>query len=82
MNEPLPPEMAAKLDAWIAAIRNLARQHQVAHHTNIARAAKDLRLAHTKPSVAPLVLKSSFEMVAEAGVPRDELSAIRTLIFG
>lgn len=82
MTDPLPPEMQAKLDAWINSIRGLARQHGVAHRPAIGRAVKDLRLATSKPVILEVVVRSSVESCAEAGIPKDELISVRTLIFG
>lgn len=80
-SEPLPPEMQAKLDAWVNSIRGLARQHGVAHRTEIGRVVKDLRMARTPPVLEMLVRSSVFTCI-DAGIPEDELIAVRTLIFG
>lgn len=78
----MPPEMQAKLDAWVNSIRALARTHGVAHRPTIGRVVKDLRLATSKPVILDIVLRSSIESCADVGIPKDELIAVRTLIFG
>lgn len=81
-SDPLPPEMQAKLDAWINSIRGLARQHGVAHRSEVSQAVKDLRMVTSKPVILDIIVRSSTFTLIDAGIPEDELIAVRTLIFG
>lgn len=81
-SDSLPPEMQVKLDAWVSSIRGLARQHGVAHRTEIGRAVKEVNLARSKPVLLETVLNFSLAKAEYAGIPEDELIAVRTLIFG
>ncbi len=69
-----------KIDAWVNAIRSLARQHRVAHRSDVSMAIKIIRRTLVTESLLSQVLKST-EYALTAGIPKEELLAIRTLIF-
>lgn len=69
-----------KLDAWVSAIRTLARQHRVAHREEVSLAIKFVRRTLVTESIPSMVSKSA-EYAKSAGIPSDEIVAIRTLIF-
>lgn len=70
---PLTDDEIARRDAFVVAIRELARQHNVAHRTAVGdaiKAARDYKL--------PVAMKHA----SNAGIPQDALVSIHTLIFG
>lgn len=69
-----------KLDAWVSAIRTLARQHRVAHREEVSLAIKFVRRTLVTESISSMVSKSA-AYAKSAGIPSDEIVAIRTLIF-
>lgn len=75
-------EWAAKLDAWVLAIRNLARIHKVAHRVYINDAVKEVRKPVTLNWTPMKRVDESFRMAVTGGIPEEELLAVRTLIFG
>lgn len=76
----LTPEEQQKVDAWVNAVRALARQHGVAHRPGVTYAVKSARrLLVTEPLTQMIYLSS--RNAQSAGIPEEELLAIRTLIF-
>ena len=69
-----------KLDAWVNAIRSLARQYRVAHREDTSLAIKFVRRTMVTESISSMVSKS-VAFAKSAGIPEEELAAIRTLIF-
>ena len=74
-------EEQIKLDAWVNAIRTLARQHGVSHRIHISEAVKTARKTLATQTLANQVQESS-RMAIVGGIPAEEMVAIRTLIFG
>lgn len=77
-----PDGWPEKLDAWVLAIRNLARDHRVAHRIYIGDAIKEIRKPATATYSPHKRIEESFRMAVAGGIPEEELLAIRALIFG
>jgi hypothetical protein len=75
-------EYAQKLDAWVNAIRNLARAHGVAHRVRINDAVKEIRKPITVSSSGLGRVDNSLKLAVQGGIPEEELRAIHALIFG
>ena len=79
------PEEQAKCDAWVAAIRQLARIHNVAHKQAINSAIKAARVETTLAATLvtlPGYAHGSTYYAIEAGIPEDEVRGVRALIYG
>lgn len=70
---PLTDEEIARRDAFVVAIRELARQHNVAHRTGIKVSIESARIYK---------LDLAVNAARDAGIPHDALISVRTLIFG
>lgn len=66
------PKEVAKADAWVSAIRGLARIHRCAHTIEISHAVKVARTGNI-----PMATKFAID----AGIPAEELKSVETLIF-
>ena len=77
----LTPEEQQKVDAWVYAVRTLARQHGCAHREGVNFAVKSARRLLVTESLSTMIYLSS-RNAQSAGIPEEELLAIRTLIFG
>lgn len=66
------PAEVAKADAWVSAIRGLARIHRCAHTLQISHALKVARTGN---------IKMATQFAVEAGIPAEELKSVETLIF-
>lgn len=75
-------EARAKLDAWVSSIRGLARIHRCAHTLTFSQAVKLARPLHLSLHHANQAAIASMRSCIEAGIPEEELVAIRTLLFG
>lgn len=76
-------EWIAKVDAWVLAIRNLSRDHKVAHHPSIGLAVKEARKVTASATWQPThLIDKSYRLAVEAGIPPEDLLAVRALIFG
>lgn len=69
----LDPEDIYRCHAFGAAIRALARQHNVAHHVDLKTAIKLSKLGD---------IESATSVARHIGIPEDTLMSVRTLIFG
>lgn len=77
----LSPEEQTRLDAWVGAIRQLARDHNVAHKKAFTLAITSARLK-TATSTVDFIVNASAGYCVEAGIPEEQLVAVRTMIFG
>lgn len=73
---PLTPDEQARIDAWVNAIRGLARQYSVAHRAEIGMAIK---LARKSPVPGNHLVHT---FCKQGGIPEDVLTAVHMLIFG
>lgn len=77
----LTPADEQKVDAWVCAIRSLARTHHVAHRSDVGHAIKAARKRAGVVSLTEAV-KASLLTARAAGIPEEELESVRALIFG
>jgi hypothetical protein len=81
MPKQLTHEQDERIDAWVCAIRNMARSHGVAHKASFSKAVAAARKRLSTESFPDLV-RMSFTHAVSAGIPEEELIAVRTLLFG
>lgn len=77
----LTPEEQVKVDAWVLAVRQLARQHRCAHLGMITYAVKVARRTLVSETI-PTIIGLSSRHAQSAGIPEEELNAVRALLFG
>lgn len=81
MPKQLTPEQDERIDAWVCAIRNMARSHGVAHKASFSKSVAVTR-KRMATETFPALLQMSFTHAVSAGIPEEELIAVRTLLFG
>ena len=67
------PEEQAKLDAFVAALRGLARTNSCAHRLSFSHAIKAARVWD---------FAAAARFAHTAGIPDEQVTAVYTLIFG
>lgn len=71
-----------KIDAWVNAIRLLARQNKVSHRTTVGDAIKEARKTlMVNDQLMGVGLEKSLKLAIQAGIPENEIRAVYALIF-